>query len=147
MRSVFVVLLACASITVACGEKSAAPAAPTGPIVGALELPIALRSKGAAPAGAASVEISPTEIHVGGLPVLTLAGGAAVGAADRQGEQVPKLAAALSSGPHSALALTVASGIPYETVALVLATAKAAGVGSVAFQVRPPGGTTTGGWL
>lgn len=146
MRSVFVVFLACAAFLAACGDKAAPAAAPSGPIVGALELPIALRSKGAAPAGAASVEISPTEIHVAGQPVLTLAG-AQVAAADRQGDQLPKLAAALSSGPHSALALTVASGIPYETVALVLGTAKAAGVGSVAFQVRPPGGTTAGGWL
>jgi hypothetical protein len=50
----------------------------------------------------------------------------------------------LSSGPHAAITLAVASGVPYETVVLALATAKAAGVGKVAFQVRAPSGTTAG---
>jgi hypothetical protein len=114
--------------------------------VGALELPISLRSKASAPAGAGEIEISPTELHFASHPVLTLTA-AAVGAADRagaHGDQIPKLAAALSGGPHSAIIMTVASGIPYETVALVLSTAKAAGARSVAFQVRPPGGTSSG---
>src|SRR5688572_20477633 len=107
MRSVFVVFLAWVAIS-ACGEKAAPAAAPSGPIVGALELPIALRSKGAAPAGAAMVEISPSAIHLGGQPVLALSS-ATVAPADRTGDQLPKLASALSAGPHSALGLTVAS--------------------------------------
>jgi hypothetical protein len=83
---------------------------------------------------------------VGGLPVLTLAS-AAVPAADRQGEQLPKLAAVLGKTPHARLALAVAAAVPYDTVSLVLATARAAGVRSVSFKVRPHGGGSNTGWL
>jgi hypothetical protein len=123
----------------------------TGPIVGVLELPISLRSGGTAPADFAQLEISPAEIHVAGLPVLTLSAGA-VAAADRapaasgHGEQLPKLAAALAKGSHNGIALAIGSAVPYETVALVLATAQAAGTHAVAFKVRPPGASVTG-WL
>jgi hypothetical protein len=143
MRSVPALFLGLALVCACGGEKAAPGAAPSGPIVGALELPISLRSKATAPAGAGEIEISPTEIHFAAHPVLSLTA-AAVGAGDRQGDQIPKLAAALSGGPHGAITMTVASGIPYETVALVLNTAKAAGASSVAFQVRPPGGTSPG---
>jgi hypothetical protein len=138
----FVVLLLCG-----CGgSKPATEAAPSGPIVGMLELPISLRSSGAA-ADSHDVEVSPTEVHLGGQPLLSLIPGAWFAPADRQAEQVPKLAAALAKTPHARLALTVASAVPYETVAMVLATAKSAGVRSVSFKARPPGGTTTSGWL
>jgi biopolymer transport protein ExbD len=108
-----------------------------------LELPVTLRSQATAPADAANVEISTNEVHVGGKSVLTLSGGS-IAAADRQGDQLPKLAQALTAGPHAAMTLAVASGVPYETVVIALATAKAAGVGKVAFQVRAPSGTTAG---
>lgn len=144
MRSVPALFLGLALISACGGNKEAPAAAPSGPIVGALELPISLRSKASAPAGAGEIEISPTEVHFAAHPVLTLNAGAAVAPADRQGEQIPKLAAALSGGAHAAITMTVGSGIPYETVALVLNTAKAAGANSVAFQVRPPGGTSSG---
>jgi biopolymer transport protein ExbD len=139
-------LLVCSWLSACGGDKAAEQAAPSGPIVGVLELPISLRTGGAAPADSHDVEISPTEVHVAGQPVLTLASGA-VTAADRQGVQLPKLTAALNKTPHAALALAVAAAVPYDTVSLVLSTAKAAGVRSVAFKVRPHGGGSSTGWL
>jgi hypothetical protein len=139
-------VLAFAAFLAACGgDKQAAAPAPTGPIVGVLELPISLRSKGAAPSDAQTVEISPTAVNAGGQPVLALAPGAAVTPADRQGETIPKLVAAL--GHHAGMSLAVASAVPYETVALVLSSAINAGVRSVSFQVRAPGSSNTQGWL
>ena len=127
-----------------CGADKAKEAPPpSGPIVSVLELPVSLRSGGKPAADAANLEISPNELHLGGQSVLTLSGGA-VQAADRQGDQLPKLAQALAAGPHGTVSLAVASGVPYETVALVLATAKAAGAAQVAFQVRAPGASTPG---
>ena len=125
------------------GDKAKEAPPPSGPIVSVLELPVSLRSSGKAPADAANLEVSPNEIHLAGQSVLTLSAGA-VQAADRQGDQLPKLATALAAGPHATVALVVASAVPYETVALVLATAKAAGAGSIAFQVRAPGGSSPG---
>ena len=131
----------------ACGDKAEeAAAAPSGPIVGVLELPVSLRSSGAAPADAADVEISPTALNVGGQQVLALAGGT-VAAADRQGDELPKLTAALKSPLRSRMALAVSAQVPYETVVLVLSTAKKSGLRGVAFKVRPPGGSTNTGFL
>ena len=130
---------------IACGGDKPAEEAPppSGPIVSVLELPVTLRSQGTAPSDAANVEISTNEIHVAGLNVITLTAGN-VPEAERQSGQIPKLAKALSAGPHGAMSLAVASGVPYETVALALATAKSAGVGKVDFQVRAPSATTAG---
>ena len=130
----------------ACGGDKPAEQAPSGPIVGVLELPISLRTGGAAPSDSHDVEVSPTEIHVGGQPVITLASGA-VTPADRQGAQIPKLTDTLRKSPHAQLALSVAAAVPYDTVSLVLSTAKAAGVRGVAFKVRPHGGGSNTGWL
>src|ERR1700753_1810524 len=92
MRSVPALFLGLALVSACGGDKSAPAAAPSGPIVGALELPISLRSKASAPAGAGEIEISPTELHFAAHPVLTLTA-AQVSAGDRQGDQLPKLAA------------------------------------------------------
>jgi biopolymer transport protein ExbD len=125
------------------GDKAKEAPPPSGPIVSVLELPVSLRSGGKPAADAANLEVSPNEIHLGGQSVLTLSGGA-VQPADRQGDQLPKLAQALAAGPHGTVSVAVASGVPYETVALVLGTAKAAGAGQVALQVRAPGGSNPG---
>ncbi|HEX4352930.1 MAG TPA: hypothetical protein VHZ95_08455, partial [Polyangiales bacterium] len=137
----------CAAFLGCGGKKEATEAPPSGPIVGTLELPISLRSSGAAPTDFHDLEVSPTEVHLAGQPLLTLAPGAFVAPADRQGQQVPKLTAALTKTPHARIGLTVASAVPYETIALLLATAKAAGVRSVSFKARPPGSTSATGWL
>jgi biopolymer transport protein ExbD len=146
-RGCLLFLSICAVPTwLACSAKEDAAKPPSGPIVGLLELPVSLRTSGAAPADAAEVEISPTELHVAGQPVLMLTGGL-VAAADRQGTELPKLSAALKTPAHSRIALSASSEVPYETVALVLATVKAVGMRGVAFKVRPPGGSTTTGFL
>jgi hypothetical protein len=130
---------------IACGGDKAAEEAPppSGPIVSVLELPVTLRSQGTAPSDAANVEISTNEIHVGGQNVLALNAGS-VPEAERQGTQIPKLAKALSAGPKGAASFSVASGVPYETVLLAVATAKASGLNKVDFQVRAPSATTAG---
>jgi len=137
---------ACLALTGACGDKKEDAKPPSGPILGVLELPVSLRASGAAPADAHDVEISPTELHVNGQPVLMLDAGS-VAAADRQGTELPKLTAALKTPLRSRMALSASAQIPYDTVALVLATAKASGLRGVAIKVRAPGGSTTTGWL
>ena len=124
------------------GDKAKEAPPPSGPIVSVLELPVSLRSAGKPASDAANLEVSLNEIHLAGQTVLTLNAGSAQ-AADRQADQLPKLAAALAAGPHKSVALAVASGVPYETVALVLATAKASGVAQIAFQVRAPGASVS----
>jgi biopolymer transport protein ExbD len=133
-------------LCVACGDKADEAAPPSAPIVGVLELPVSLRSSATAPADAAEVEISPSALNVAGQPVLTLAGGT-VAAADRQGDVIPKLTAALQSPARARIALAVSAQVPYETVVLVLSTAKKVGMRGVAFKVRPPGGSTSTGYL
>jgi biopolymer transport protein ExbD len=147
MRTAQALITLCTSAflgLLACGNKAAEEAPPpSGPIVSVLELPVTLRSQGTALADAANVEVSVNEIHVNGQPVLNLTVGV-VPEAERQAGGIPKLAKALVAGPHAAVSFAVASGVPYEAVALVLATAKAAGATKIDLQVRAPSGTTAG---
>lgn len=144
MRTSLAVVSLLWAVSACGGDKSAEETPPpSGPIVSVLELPVTLRSQGAAPSDAAQVEISTNEIHLAGQSVINLAGGY-VPEAERASGQIPKLAKALSAGPHGAATFAVASGVPYETVLLALATAKGAGVGKVSFQVRAPSATTAG---
>jgi hypothetical protein len=133
----------------ACGgekaeEKPAAP--PPGPPLGVLELPVSLRSGDAAPSDSRKVEVTPGDIRVDGQVVLTLENGR-VPAAERQGDVVPKLKAALGNPARPALSLGLHSSLPYETAAAVLSTASSAGMRKVAFQVRKPGGSPVAAWL
>jgi biopolymer transport protein ExbD len=130
-----------------CGEdKQAADVTPSGPIVGVLDLAVSLRSGGKASGEFHDVEVSSTAVNVGGQPALTLTDGL-IAAADRQGEQLPKLESALSKPSRTSMVLSVSSSVSYDTAVSVLAAAKAAGVQSVAFKVRPPGGGATTGFL
>jgi hypothetical protein len=133
-------------LCVACGKKEDAAAAPSGPIVGVLDLALSARNSGAAPADAHEVELSSTALNVGGLQVLTLTDGV-FAPADRSGDTLPKLKDALAKTPHAKLLFSVSSSIPYSSASLVLSTAKAANVNSVSFKVRPPGSQTTTGFL
>ncbi|HEX7480405.1 MAG TPA: hypothetical protein VF331_21570 [Polyangiales bacterium] len=144
-RTVFALSLVSLALAGCSGDKQEVKP-PSIPIVGVLELPISLRVSMAQPADFADVEISPSEVHVAGQPVLTLAGGT-VSAADRQGADLPKLGAALKTPLRSRIALSVSSSVPYETVALVLNTAKQAGFRGVALKVRAPGGGSSTGWI
>lgn len=138
--------ISCCTLVACGGGEGDAAKAPSGPIVGVLELPVSLRMSGGAPADAHEVEVSPSALHVGGQPVLTLSGGL-VAAADRAASELPKLSSALKSPMRSRVALSISAEVPYETVALVLSTAKSAGMRGVAFKVRKPGGSSDTGFL
>ncbi|HEX2675979.1 MAG TPA: hypothetical protein VHM19_05050 [Polyangiales bacterium] len=130
----------------ACGKKEEEAKPPSGPIVGVGELPVSLRLTATAPPDAHEVEISPSEIHVGSQPLITLAGGN-VAAADRQGSEIPKLTAALKSPVRARASFAISSEVPYETVALAISSAKAAGLRGIAFKVRAPNSMSTTGFI
>jgi hypothetical protein len=139
-------LAALCAAALACGAKEVAPAAPPGPTVGVLDLSLSLRSRASAPSDAHEVELISSALGVGGQQVLTLTDGQ-FAAADRSGDELPKLKEAFSKTPHANMSFAVGSALPYSSVALVLQTAKAAGVKSVSFKVRAPGATTNTGFM
>jgi hypothetical protein len=141
-----VVLVSLCSLGFACGKKEDTAAAPSGPIVGVLDLALSARNSGSAPSDAHEVELAANALNLGGQPVLTLTDGV-FAPADRSGDVLPKLKDAFAKSPHSKLAFSVSSSIPYSSAALVLSTAKSANVQSVSFKVRPPGSQTNTGYL
>ena len=142
------VLLAFAlCLLAACDSKEEeAAAVDTGPLLGALELPVSLRRSDALPGDAAVVESSTSEVRAAGKTVATLAGGE-VPAADLQADVITKLKAALTENKKAAVALELHAGVPYKTVAQILNTVQAAGISTVAFKVRGGGGPDQVGYL
>ena len=142
--------IACVCVALAlaaCGDKAEEQAGPPpGPGLGVLELPVSLRSKDAAPGDARKVEIGIADLRVDDKVLFTLENGR-IPAAERKDGVVPKLAAALQSPARAKLALHLHSSLPYESAALVLNTAAAAGMHQLTLQVRAPGATTQTGWL
>jgi len=132
---------------VGCGDKEAEVAedTPKGPVLGDMELPVSLRTDGAAPGDAHKLEISPAEMRLNDKTVLMLEGGR-VPAAEQQGGVIAKLKAALSP-QKPILALHLHAMVPYETLAQVLTTAHEAGVRDAAFRVRKVGATPETGWM
>ena len=137
--------IGCAVVT-GCGDKPAeeAPKPEAPPALGVLELPVALRTRDAMPSGFRKLEIGLSDMRVDDQVVLGLENGR-VAAADRQGDIVPKLKAALTAAPG--VSVRVHSGSAYETAVLALSTASSAGMRKLAFEVRAPGNGTTTGWL
>jgi hypothetical protein len=133
-------------LIVSCGKKEDAAAVPSGPIVGVLDLALSARNSGSAPSDAHDVELAANALNVGGLPVLTLTDGV-FAPADRSGDVLPKLKDVFAKTPHAKMVFSVSSSISYNSVALVLSTAKASNIDSVSFKVRPPGSQTTTGFL
>lgn len=132
----------------ACGGGEKAPEAPKidVPALGVLELPVSLRNGDPAPGDARKVEVSQTGIRVDDQPLLLLENGR-VPDAERSGDEITKLKAALQSPAKAAVALTLHASLSYDTAALVIATLKAAGVSQPSLQVRKPGSSTTPGWM
>ncbi|MCG8558021.1 MAG: hypothetical protein MJD61_22455 [Proteobacteria bacterium] len=128
--------------------KRAAPQPASGPLLGLLELPVALRIAGGKPRSSKKVEIGPTELRVDSVATLELEHGR-IAAADRGGASVPKLDDALSRGAaRDQVAISAHAQVPYDTLALVLRAASRAGMRRLAFRVRKAGGAgTEGGWL
>jgi len=139
-------LLVCLGLIACGGEKP--PEAPKieVPPLGVLELPVSLRSGDPAPADARKVEVSQTGIRVDDQPLLVLEN-ARVPAAERAGDEITKLKAALQSPAKPGVALSLHASLPYDTAALVIHTLKAANVSQLSLHVRKPGASTTAGWM
>jgi hypothetical protein len=114
--------------------------------LGDLEIPVSLRTKDPAPTNAHNVEATSEQMRLDGRPVIALSKGV-VAPEDQRDGIIPKLDSALRTASKSTIALRLEAILPYETVALMLNTAKQAGVMNAAFQVREVGSSTTTGWL
>jgi hypothetical protein len=130
-------------------KEDAPPAASQADEVGRplsdLELPVSHRSGDAAPTNAAVVESTSEQMRVDGAVVSNLERGL-VPEKEHSNGVMPKLSDKIRG--RSALALRMQANLPYETVALVLSTAKKAGVRDVRFNVRPVGGEgAKTGWI
>ncbi|HKP57022.1 MAG TPA: hypothetical protein VJV78_09890 [Polyangiales bacterium] len=112
-----------------------------------MELPVSLRTGDPQPSDAHQLEATTEQLRVGGKPVIALNNGK-VADADKSNGVIPKLEAALKSPSHASIALRLQANLSYETLALILNTAKQAGVMNAAFQVRViSGGNDKTGWL
>jgi biopolymer transport protein ExbD len=146
MRKPLSIVLGCFLLISACDgeEKEEAAEGPKGPVLGVLELPVALRTGDAAPDGR-KVDVGLTELRVDDKTVLTLDGGK-ITPADRAGDVAPKLKEALQTPAKNAIVLSAHSGLPYETIALIMSSAYAAGIRDLALAVRKPGGGSETGF-
>lgn len=111
-----------------------------------MELPVSLRTTDSQPVNAYEVEATSEGIHLGGSPVQKLEKGNPAPEDVRDGI-LPKLEAALRAQSKSTIALRLEAIIPYETLALILNTAKQVGVQNAAFQVREVGSSPKTGWI
>lgn len=145
-RAAFVVLVSCAlSIAVACDEEEAGETESADPIVGVMELPISLRHA-EQPNNAVQIEVSPTKMRVDAHTILDLDNGR-VPDAERAGDTITKLSAAISGGPaRRVAALRLHANTPYMTTALIMGTLKQANIHEVGMAVRRGTGTDLG-WL
>jgi biopolymer transport protein ExbD len=127
-----------------CDEEEAEA---TGPIVGAMELPIVLRNQDAEPDNPWRIEISPSEMRLDGRKVIDMEDKARVPASERPDHVLPKLKAAMEgAGPRKAATVRMHANIPYETMISVMNTLARGGIGDVAFEVRKGTGAETG-WM
>jgi hypothetical protein len=132
------------------GEKELPPGATAADEVGRplpdFELPVSLRLNDPPPSDARAIEATDEQLRIDGSPVVALTKGR-VAAADQSNGIIPKLEERLRSPARSTLALRLQANLPYETAALVLNTARKAGVSNAAFQVREVGEAKKVGWL
>lgn len=138
-------------VLAACAGEEPKPAGASieneaGPPLQDLDLPVSLRSKDHPPTGHFTVEATTEQLRLDSSPVIALSRGKVAGA-DRANGVIPKLEGALRAGSRSMVALRLAANLPYETVALILNSAKQAGIPNAAFQVRPTGGVKETGWM
>jgi len=124
----------------------ASPADEVGRSLGDLELPVSLRARDTAPTDAHQIEATTEQLRLNGTPVVALQKGE-VADADQHDGVISKLETQLRAQSHTSIALRLQAIIPYKTLALILNTAKQAGVMNAAFAVRETGGTIKTGWL
>ncbi|MET0344129.1 MAG: hypothetical protein ABW252_24150 [Polyangiales bacterium] len=125
-----------------CGKEEVKPE--PKPLLGVLELPIALRTGDAPPGNAAMLEITPTALVVDGKEVLALDKGK-LPAAALAGYDLAALKPVIAGKP--ALAIAVYAATPYATLARVVHTALSAGLHGLTFKVRRPNATSQAGWM
>jgi hypothetical protein len=131
-------------------EKTLPPAAATEADtwkpVGDLALPVSLRSRDADPVEPRMIEATDEGLRLDGELVIPLSKGR-VAPADRALGIIPKLEPRLQSPARATVALRMQANLPYETVALVLSTARKVGMSNASFRVRQVGATQRLGWL
>jgi len=142
-------VLLLALVAFGCGKEEEAPAASADDgldqPLSDLDLPVSLRSGDAAPTNAATVEATSQQLRVDGTAIATFERGE-IADSDHANGVIPKLAEVLRG--RSAVAMRMQANLPYETVALVMNTAKQNGIHDIRFQVRPVGGDVSStGWL
>ena len=154
VRSKLPTVLLCLSL-LGCGllqkdKEKVAPGASAenepGRPLGDIELPVSLRFHDSAPSNPRTVEATDEQLRLDGNVVLPLERGRVAKANIADGT-IPKLEAMLRSTTASTLALRLQANLPYETVALVLSTARKVGIPNAAFAVRETGAGKTVGWL
>lgn len=132
----------------ACDDEEEAPGASAesevGQPVGDLELPTSLRTGDGAPGAGAAIEATTEQLRINDQVVTALEKGR-VPEAEQQDGTIPKLAAKLSG--QSAIKLRLQANIAYDTFAMILNTAKQAGIHEAHLQVRKVGGSPDTGWL
>lgn len=133
------------------GEDKAPPGASAADEVGRplndMELPVSLRMRDSQPTDAHQIEVTTEQMRLGGAPVIALANGKVADADKTADGIIPKLEAALRGASHAGLALRMQANLGYETLALILNTAKKVGVMNASFQVREVGNSAKTGWL
>jgi hypothetical protein len=144
--------LICLGLLAGCkhAEETAAASATNAEAVGRpladLELPVSLRAHDSAPNDAHQIEATTEQLRLGGAPVVSLEKGVVADAEQHDGI-ITKLESQLRASSHATIAMRIEAILPYETVALILNTAKQAGVMNAAFQVREVGNGPKTGWL
>jgi len=132
------------------GDDKAPPGASAADEVGRplndMELPVSLRRGDPQPTDAHPLEATSEQLRLAGTPVIALANGK-VNDADKSNGIIPKLEAALKSPSHAGIALRMQANLPYETLALILNSAKSAGVMNASIAVREVGNSSKTGWL
>jgi hypothetical protein len=151
-RAVPVTLLLLSSVALSChrGSEKLPPGASGADEIGRpladMELAVSLRMHDAPPTDARQLEATTEQLRMDGAPIVALDKGR-VADADKLDGVIPKLEAQLRSPARSGIALRLAANLPYETMALVLSTAKKVGVVNAALQVRETGSSPKTGWL
>jgi biopolymer transport protein ExbD len=111
-----------------------------------IELPVSLRTSDVLPGDARRLEASDQQLSLEGEVIASLAKGR-VAKNEQVDGVIPKLEQKLQARASSTIALRFQANVPYETVALVMSTARKVGMSNAVIQVRPVGSSTNTGWL
>ena len=111
-----------------------------------IELPVSLRTGDRLSGDARRLEATDQQLSLEGEVIASLNKGR-VAPTEIVNGTIPKLEQKLQARASSTVALRFQANLPYETVALVLSTARKVGMSNAMIQVRPTGSSTNTGWL